>query len=192
MLAARLIEATSPSASSPATSAPAVTTRPGATPLCPANNGFIYTTENGQEFVIECFMYADLACPSHSRNSDLLSSDHPGGNLDMIEMTGAGNTWFAQCIETCASYPGCLDVSLSGAVRNALWSEHCKVHGRWQDANPALSGLLFEEHSQPAHLCRRHSRSPITELWHCVRGIFYDSFRPAHGLPSARSFRRYF
>ncbi|KAI7541180.1 hypothetical protein KC331_g8728, partial [Hortaea werneckii] len=98
MLAARLIEATSPSASSPATSAPAVTTRPGATPLCPANNGFIYTTENGQEFIIECFI------------------DHPGGNLDMVEMTGAGNTWFAQCIETCANYPGCLDVSLFGAA----------------------------------------------------------------------------
>ncbi|KAI7353574.1 hypothetical protein KC354_g11458 [Hortaea werneckii] len=98
MLAARLIEATSPSASSPATSAPAVTTRPGATPLCPANNGFIYTTENGQEFIIECFI------------------DRPGGNLDMVEMTGAGNTWFAQCIETCATYPGCLDVSLSGAA----------------------------------------------------------------------------
>ncbi|GAB1735597.1 hypothetical protein NU219Hw_g4173t1 [Hortaea werneckii] len=98
MLAARLIEATVPSAPSPATSAPAVTTRPGATPLCPANNGFIYTTENGQEFVIECFI------------------DHPGGNLDMVEMTGAGNTWFAQCIETCATYPGCLDVSLSGAA----------------------------------------------------------------------------
>ncbi|RMY20632.1 hypothetical protein D0867_03872 [Hortaea werneckii] len=91
MLAARLVEATAPSASSPAISAPAVTTRPGATPLCPANNGFIYTTENGQD-------------------------DHPGGNLDMVEMTGAGNTWFAQCIETCATYPGCLDVSLSGAA----------------------------------------------------------------------------
>ncbi|KAI7332509.1 hypothetical protein KC315_g4633 [Hortaea werneckii] len=98
MLAARLVEATPPSASSPATSAPAVTTRPGTTPLCPANNGFIYTAENGQEFVIECFI------------------DHPGGNLDMVEMTGAGNTWFAQCIETCATYPGCLDVSLSGAA----------------------------------------------------------------------------
>ncbi|RMY67353.1 hypothetical protein D0863_07849 [Hortaea werneckii] len=98
MLAARLIEASSPSASSPATSAPAMTTRPGATPLCPANNGFIYTTENGQEFIIECFI------------------DHPGGNLDMVEMTGAGNTWFAQCIETCATYPGCLDVSFSGAA----------------------------------------------------------------------------
>ncbi|KAI7223969.1 general substrate transporter [Hortaea werneckii] len=43
MLAARLIEATSPSASSPATSAPAVTTRPGATPLCPANNAIHVT-----------------------------------------------------------------------------------------------------------------------------------------------------
>ncbi|KAI6815373.1 hypothetical protein KC332_g10896 [Hortaea werneckii] len=98
MLAARLVDATAPSSSPPATSAPAVTTRPGTTPLCPANNGFVYTTENGQEFVIECFI------------------DHPGGNLDMVEMTGAGNTWFAQCIETCATYPGCLDVSLSGAA----------------------------------------------------------------------------
>ncbi|KAI7501394.1 hypothetical protein KC367_g2951 [Hortaea werneckii] len=98
MLAARLIDATAPSSSPPATSAPAVTTRPGTTPLCPANNGFVYTAENGQEFVIECFI------------------DHPGGNLDMVEMTGAGNTWFAQCIETCATYPGCLDVSLSGAA----------------------------------------------------------------------------
>ncbi|KAI7539437.1 hypothetical protein KC331_g9757 [Hortaea werneckii] len=98
MLAARLVEAIPPSASSPVTSAPAATTRPGATPLCPANNGFIYTSENGKEFVIECFI------------------DHPGGNLDMVEMTGAGNTWFAQCIETCATHPGCLDVSLSGAA----------------------------------------------------------------------------
>ncbi|RMZ22946.1 hypothetical protein D0859_13020 [Hortaea werneckii] len=98
MLAARLVDASVPSSSPPATSAPAVTTRPGTTPLCPANNGFIYTTENGQEFVIECFI------------------DHPGGNLDMVEMTGAGNTWFTQCIETCATYPGCLDVSLSGAA----------------------------------------------------------------------------
>ncbi|KAI7283488.1 hypothetical protein KC345_g2943 [Hortaea werneckii] len=98
MLAARLVDATVPSSSPPATSAPAVTTRPGTTPLCPANNGFIYTTESGQEFVIECFI------------------DHPGGNLDMVEMTGAGNTWFAQCIEACANYPGCLDVSLSGAA----------------------------------------------------------------------------
>ena len=38
----------------------------------------------------------------------------------MVEMTGAGNTWFAQCIETCATYPGCLDVSLSGAVSHAI------------------------------------------------------------------------
>ncbi|GAB1727180.1 hypothetical protein NU195Hw_g8095t1 [Hortaea werneckii] len=98
MLAARLVDASVPSSSPPATSAPAVTTRPGTTPLCPANNGFIYTAENGQEFVIECFI------------------DHPGGNLNMFEMTGAGNTWFAQCIETCANYPGCLDVSLSGAA----------------------------------------------------------------------------
>ncbi|KAI7197906.1 hypothetical protein KC316_g1756 [Hortaea werneckii] len=98
MLAARLVDAAvSPSSPSP-TSTPAVTTRPGATPLCPANNGFIYTTENGQEFVIECFI------------------DYPGGNLDIVEMTRAGNTWFAQCIETCANYPGCLDVSLSGAA----------------------------------------------------------------------------
>ncbi|RMZ11552.1 hypothetical protein D0864_00969 [Hortaea werneckii] len=98
MLAARLVDASVPSSSPQATSAPAVPTRSGTTPLCPANNGFIYTTENGQEFVIECFI------------------DHPGGNLDMFEMTGAGNTWFAQCIEACATYPGCLDVSLSGAA----------------------------------------------------------------------------
>ncbi|RMZ01282.1 hypothetical protein D0864_03495 [Hortaea werneckii] len=83
ILAARLVDAT---------------TRDNTSLFCPANNGFIYTTENGQEFVIECFI------------------DHPGGNLDVFEMTGAGNTWFAQCIETCANYPGCLDVSLSGAA----------------------------------------------------------------------------
>ena len=62
----------------------------------------------------------------------------------MVEMTGAGNTWFAQCIETCASYPGCLDVSLSGAVRNAIVGA---LGYLWQYADTNLIGLLLEEHS---------------------------------------------
>ncbi|KAI7023644.1 hypothetical protein KC355_g1649 [Hortaea werneckii] len=86
---------------------------------CPASNGTYYTASSGMVFVIDCdtdYPGGDMDSVKATSLEECIETDHPGGNLDMVEMTGAGNTWFAQCIETCATYPGCLDVSLSGAA----------------------------------------------------------------------------
>ncbi|KAI6870816.1 hypothetical protein KC338_g2884 [Hortaea werneckii] len=138
---ARLVSQPSATASLSVSSVQA-TTASVATPTstrlsCPASNGTYYTASSGMVFVIDCdtdYPGGDMdsvkatsleecieACDDEVSCSALVLSgecfiDHRGGNLDMFEMTGAGNTWFAQCIEACATYPGCLDVSLSGAA----------------------------------------------------------------------------
>lgn len=63
------------------------------TPTCPRSNGTRYLTSNGAVFAIECFI------------------DRYGDDMKMIYVSS-----FQQCMESCATTPGCLDVSLSGSA----------------------------------------------------------------------------
>ncbi|KAF2152074.1 WSC-domain-containing protein [Myriangium duriaei CBS 260.36] len=60
---------------------------------CPASNGTVYTTTNGDGFLIECGI------------------DHFSGDLSSVPANS-----FAGCLESCANTSGCLDVAFSGAV----------------------------------------------------------------------------
>lgn len=98
ILGARLLRqytSTPPAPSTTVDAAPAATMSSIAVG-CPADNGTVYTTTSGQNFLIEC------------------SVDHPGGDLAVVRMLGGPSTWFGQCIEACANTTSCLDVSLSG------------------------------------------------------------------------------
>lgn len=70
--------------------APAATSQAGTTSSqvsCPSSNGATFTAANGESFIIEC------------------GSDRPG-NINMIYTAN-----FATCIDACAVYTGCVDVS---------------------------------------------------------------------------------
>lgn len=58
---------------------------------CPSSNGATYTNANGATFTIECGI------------------DHAGGDY-----ASASTNTFQQCIDLCASYAWCVDVSYSG------------------------------------------------------------------------------
>jgi len=66
---------------------------------CPRDNSTIYTAQDGETFYVECGI------------------DHPGGDLGLVEFDGTTevNSWFTQCVETCATTTGCVDVSLQGS-----------------------------------------------------------------------------
>lgn len=61
--------------------------------VCPDSNGTTYTSSTGQTFLIEC------------------GTDHYAGDL-----TSSNVASFQQCMETCATTPTCVDVSLSGSA----------------------------------------------------------------------------
>lgn len=98
---ARLLTSTIPSptpatASLSSSTATTIATS-GPSPSCPANNATTYIAANGLSFVLEC----DI--------------DRPGADLSLVSLAGAVDTWYSQCIETCANTTGCVDVSLSGS-----------------------------------------------------------------------------
>ncbi|GAM86905.1 hypothetical protein ANO11243_049260 [Dothideomycetidae sp. 11243] len=67
---------------------------------CPSSNGETYTTPSGASFIIEC------------------STDHFGGDFSRVATSD-----LASCINTCATTPSCVDVSLSAGwcyLKNSL------------------------------------------------------------------------